>query len=136
MLLKDIMQKNIVTLSPESTLRDVARLMKEDNVGCVVIMNGQRLKGIITDRDIACWVAEGKDPNEVTAGSIMKRHVIIATPEMSVFEAGKLMADNKVRRLPVVAGNKLCGLVSISDLASIIEAEVDNFFHVEEAYHH
>ena len=136
MLLKDIMQKNIVTLSPESTLRDVARLMKEDNVGCVVIMNGQRLKGIITDRDIACWVAEGKDPNKVTAGSIMKRHVIIATPEMSVFEASKLMADNKVRRLPVVAGNKLYGLVSISDLASIIEAEVENFFHVEEAYHH
>jgi len=136
MLLKDIMQKNIVTLSPESTLRDVARLMKEDNVGCVVIMNGQRLKGIITDRDIGCWVAEGKDPNKVTAGSIMKRHVITATREMSVFEASKLMADNKVRRLPVVAGNKLYGLVSISDLASIIEAEVENFFHVEEAYHH
>lgn len=136
MLLKDIMQRKLITLSTESTIREAAKMMKEENVGCVLITNGQLLKGIITDRDIACWLSEGKDPDKVNLGSIMQKNIITATPEIDVFKASKLMADNKIHRLPVVEDNKLCGIVTTSDLANVLEEEVDNFFHVEEAYRH
>jgi len=136
MFLKDIMQTKLITLSPESTIREAARLMKEQDVGCVLITNDQHLKGIITDRDIACWLAEGKDPSKVDVGSVMKRNVITALPETDIYEVSKLMASRKIHRLPIVEGNKLCGLVTTSDLASVLEEEIDNFFHVEEAYHH
>jgi len=136
MFLKDIMQTKLITLSPESTIREAARLMKEQDVGCVLITNDQHLKGIITDRDIACWLAEGKDPSKVDVGSVMKRNVITALPETDIYEVSKLMASRKIHRLPIVEGNKLCGLVTTSDLAVVLEEEIDNFFHVEEAYHH
>ena len=110
--------------------------MKEQDVGCVLITNDQFLKGIITDRDIACWLAEGKDPSNVDVGSVMQRNVITVAPETDIYEVSKLMASRKIHRLPIVEDNKLCGLVTTSDVAGVLEEEIDNFFHVEEAYHH
>jgi len=136
MFIKDIMQTKLITLSPESTIREAARLMKEQDVGCVLITNGQHLKGIITDRDIACWLAEGKDPSNIDVGSVIQRNVITVAPETDIYEVSKLMASRKIHRLPIVEDNKLCGLVTTSDLAGVLEEEIDNFFHVEEAYHH
>ena len=136
MFIKDIMQTKLITLSPESTIREAARLMKEQDVGCVLITNGQHLKGIITDRDIACWLAEGKDPSNVDVGFVMQRNVITVAPETDIYEVSKLMASRKIHRLPIVEDNKLCGLVTTSDLAGVLEEEIDNFFHVEGAYHH
>ena len=136
MFIKDIMQTKLITLSPEATIREAARLMKEQDVGCVLITNGQHLKGIMTDRDIACWLAEGKDPSKVDVGSAMQRNVITAAPETDIYEVSKLMASRKIHRLPIVEDNKLCGLVTTSDLAGVLEEEIDNFFHVEGAYHH
>ena len=134
MFIKDIMQTKLITLSPEATIREAARLMKEQDVGCVLITNGQHLKGIMTDRDIACWLAEGKDPSKVDVGSAMQRNVITAAPETDIYEVSKFMASRKIHRLPIVEDNKLCGLVTTSDLAGVLEEEIDNFFHVEEAY--
>ncbi len=136
MFLKDIMQTKLITLSPEAKIREAARVMKEKDVGCVLITNGQRLQGIITDRDIACWLVEGKDPDVANAGSVMQKSVITSTPEADVFEASKLMANKKIHRLPIVEDGRLCGLVTTCDLAGVLEEEIDNFFHVEEAYHH
>src|SRR3989338_11290924 len=117
MLIKDVMQTELITLSQESTIREAARLMKEKEIGCVLITNGQFLKGIITDRDIACWLAEGKDPSKVNVASVMQKTVITAAPETDIYEVSKLMASRKIHRLPIVEGNKLCGLVTTSDLA-------------------
>lgn len=136
MFLKDIMQTKLITLPQESSIREAARLMKQKDVGCVLVTNGQSLKGIITDRDIACWLAEGRDADKVNVGSIMQKNITTASPETDVFEASKLMANKKIRRLPIVEGEKLYGLVTTSDLACVLEEEMDNFFHVEEVYHH
>ena len=130
------MQTKLITLLPESTIREAARLMKEQDVGCVLITNGQHLKGTITDRDIACWLAEGKDPSNIDVGSVIQRNVITVAPETDIYEVSKLMASRKIHRLPIVEDNKLCGLVTTSDLAGVLEEEIDNFFHVEGAYHH
>ncbi|MBI3398131.1 MAG: CBS domain-containing protein [Deltaproteobacteria bacterium] len=136
MFIKDVMQTRLITLFQESTIREAARLMKEEDVGCVLITDGQRLKGLITDRDIACWLAEGKDPDKVNVGYVMQKNIITAAPETDIYEASKLMASRKIRRLPIVEDNKLCGLVTTSDIADVLEEEIDNFFHVEAAYHH
>lgn len=134
MVLKDIMQKKVVTISPDATIRDCAKKMKDFKVGYIVVTNGETIKGCVTDRDLVLWLASGKNPDDTRIDSIMQSHVITATPDTDVFEASKLMARKKVRRLPVIENSKLQGLISVSDLASVIEEEVDNFLHVEEAY--
>lgn len=134
MFLKEIMQKRIVTLSPEATVREAAKKMKDYRVGYLLVTNGESLKGCVTDRDLVLWLAGGKNPDEVRVESIMQSNVVTAEPETDVYEASKIMARKKIRRLPIVEDGKLRGLVSISDIASIVEEEVDNFFHVEEAH--
>ncbi len=134
MQLKQIMQKKVVTASPDATIREVAKKMKDYRIGYLLLTNGESIKGCVTDRDIVVWLAGGKDPDATKISSIMRTNVISSAPDTDVFDASRLMARKKIRRLPVVEGNKLLGLVSVSDLASVIEEEVDNFFHVEEAY--
>jgi len=128
------MQKKVVTVSPDTSIREAAKKMKDYRIGYLLVTNGESVKGCLTDRDLVIWLAGGKEPDTTRISSIMQTNVVSATPETDVFEASKLMARKKIRRLPVVDGGKLIGLVSISDLASVIEEEVDNFFHVEEAY--
>lgn len=134
MLLKQIMQKKVVTVSPQATVRETAKKMKDYRVGYILVTNGEAIKGCITDRDLAIWLANGKDPDTARIEGIMQSSVVTASPDTDVFDASKLMARKKIRRLPVVENSRLVGLVSVSDLASVIEEEVDNFFHVEEAY--
>lgn len=134
MFLKEIMQKRVVTLSPDATVREAAKKMKDYRVGYLMVTNGESLKGCVTDRDIVLWLAGGKNPDEVRIESIMQSSVVTADPETDVYEASKIMSRKKIRRLPIVEDGKLCGLVSISDIASVLEEEVDNFFHVEEAH--
>lgn len=134
MLVKDIMQKKVVTLSPDATVRETAKKMKDFRIGYILVTNGESLKGCITDRDLALWLANGKNPDETRINSIMQSNVVSAAPDTDVFDANKLMARKRVRRLPVIDNGRLVGLVSISDLASVLEEEVDNFLHVEEAH--
>ncbi|MBE7414375.1 MAG: CBS domain-containing protein [Deltaproteobacteria bacterium] len=134
MQLRQIMQKKVITAGPDASVREVAKKMKDYRIGYLLLTNGEAIKGCVTDRDIVVWLAGGKDPDATKINSIMRTNVITSPPDTDVFDASKLMARKKIRRLPVVEGNKLLGLVSVSDLASVIEEEVDNFFHVEEAY--
>jgi CBS domain-containing protein len=134
MLVKQIMQKKIVTVNPGATIRETAKKMKDYRVGYLLVTNGESIKGCVTDRDLVIWMASGKDPDATRVDGIMQSSVVTAPPDTDVFDASKLMARKKVRRLPIVENSKLIGLVSVSDLASVIEEEVDNFLHVEEAY--
>ncbi len=135
MFLKDIMQKRVVTISPDATIREAAKKMKDYRIGYLVITNSDAIKGCITDRDLVVWLANGKSPDDTRIDQIMQSNIVTATPDTDVFDASKLMARKKVRRLPITGDNgRLLGLVSVSDIASVLEEEVDNFFHVEEAY--
>ncbi|MBI1912623.1 MAG: CBS domain-containing protein [Deltaproteobacteria bacterium] len=134
MLLKEIMQKRVITISPDATIRDAAKKMKDYRIGYLLITNGESIKGCITDRDLVLWLATGKEPDSTRIESIMQANIVTATPDTDVYDASKIMARKKIRRLPIVENSRLLGLVSVSDLASVIEEEVDNFLHVEEAY--
>ncbi len=137
MLVREIMQKTLVTLPPEASILEAAKKLDEEKIGCVLITNGELLKGFLTDRDICCWLArDGKGPEGVRVSEIMNTDIVSVKPEADTFEASNIMAENKIRRLPVLEDGKLSGIVSTSDIATYLEKEVDSFFHVEEAYHH
>lgn len=134
MLLREIMQKKVVTISPDVSIREAAKKMKDYRIGYLVITNGESVRGCVTDRDLVMWLASGKDPDNTRIDTVMQSNIITATPDTDIFEASKLMARKKIRRLPLVENGRLIGLISTADIASVLEEEVDNFFHVEEAY--
>src|SRR3954453_455010 len=119
MLLRDVMTAEVVTAGPDRTVREIAELMRERNVGSVVILGGAgRPAGFVTDRDLALSViADGRDFGDHVADHASSP-VITAEPGMDLEEAGELMVRHGIRRLVVVDGGRLIGIVTLDDLAS------------------
>ncbi|MGN0989181.1 MAG: CBS domain-containing protein [Eubacteriales bacterium] len=119
MKVKDIMNTSLVTVGRKDDVRTAARLMNETGVGSVAVTETDGgIAGIITDRDIAVRCASGKTPPVDTyAEKIMTRGVVCVTPEHSLTEASRLMARNKVRRLPVCENGRLVGMISLGDIS-------------------
>jgi len=114
----ELMNEEITTCSPDETLSQVAQKMDSGDFGCCPVVDNDRLIGVITDRDIAVRaVAKGFDPNSKLVRDMMTINVIAATPLMSAEDACELMADNQIRRLPVLEGDRLVGIISMADLA-------------------
>jgi CBS domain-containing protein len=115
----DVMTRAVLFMHPEDTLQDAARKMKELNVGPLPVCDGERLVGIVTDRDITVrGVAEGRDPRGTRIRDVMSPGVITCGPEQDVAEAARLMREKQVRRLVVIdPGHRLAGIVSLGDLA-------------------
>ncbi len=136
MKLQEIMRKgpDIVTCASSDFVTDAAKKMKEHNVGCILITEQGYLKGILTDRDIALTVvAEGKNPEEIKLQDVMRKNVVIGKPDWELFEATRIMSENKVRRLPIASNGRLEGFVSLSDIAPVIQRELDSFLELEKA---
>lgn len=115
--LKDIMTKDLTSVDSRTSLKEVASLMKKNDIGNVLIMEGDRLRGIITDRDIVVRaVAEGHDCAK-PVGDYATGDVFTMEGSTSVKDAAKAMADKQLRRLPVTEGGKVVGIVSLGDLA-------------------
>jgi len=120
MKIKDIMTKDVRSLKAENTLADAARLMRELDVGVIPVtwQNGD-LSGVVTDRDIVIrTVALGRDPASVRIDSIMTKDIVTISADTDVSDAARIMSDEKVRRLPVVDGVRLIGMISLGDLAA------------------
>ncbi len=118
MKVRDIMTREPATLGPKATLGEAATLMKQHDCGSVPVLDGGRLIGIVTDRDIVVRVvAAGKDPKSVPVSEAMTADPVSVGPEQSVDEAQRIMADRQVRRLPVVEDGRLVGLVVIGQVA-------------------
>jgi len=117
-LIREVMTETVVTAAPERTVREVAEIMRERNVGSVVVVDGGRPVGIVTDRDLALSViADGREFGDHVADHASSP-VITAEPEMEVEEAGELMVRHAIRRLVVVDSGRLTGIVTLDDLAS------------------
>jgi CBS domain-containing protein len=118
MKLRDIMTTDFCCASPSDSLSKVGSEMKRHNVGIMPVCQNGNLVGVITDRDIVVQcVAAGVDPKDCKVGSFMTKELIQASPDMDIGDAARLMGDEQVRRLPVVEGGRLVGMVSIGDLA-------------------
>jgi CBS domain-containing protein len=113
------MTENPRTISAEETVVDAARLMREEDAGIAPIVDGGRLVGVLTDRDIAIEVvAAGKDPGSTKASDVASKNLVTVDPQQDLDEALRLMAQHQVRRLPVVEEDgKLVGIVAQADVA-------------------
>ena len=117
-LIREVMTESVVTAAPERTVREIAELMRERNVGSVVLVDDSRPVGFVTDRDLALSViADGRDFGDHVADHASSP-VITAQAGMDVEEAGELMVRHGIRRLVVVDGGRLIGIVTLDDLAS------------------
>lgn len=131
MKVKQIMTTDVSTVTPNDTVTKAASIMKQLNVGSVPVIDGSRVVGIVTDRDITLrGIAKGGDPNQKIS-EVMTSDVKYATPDMDVHAVADLMAENQVRRLPVIDNDKLVGIVAIGDLAveNIFENEAGEALH-------
>jgi CBS domain-containing protein len=116
---QDLMTSNPKTIASASSVVEAAKVMRDEDVGIVPIVDGDRLEGTITDRDIAIKVvAEGKDVQSTTVGQVASRDLVTVDPKQDLDEALRLMAQHQVRRLPVVEEDgRLVGILAQADVA-------------------
>ena len=118
MLIREVMTETVVTAPPERTVREIAEMMRERNVGSVVLIDGHRPVGFLTDRDLTVSVlADGRDLGDHAADHASSP-VITASAGMHVEEAAELMVRHGVRRLVIVDGERLIGILTLDDIAS------------------
>ncbi|MDF1506715.1 CBS domain-containing protein [Robertmurraya sp. DFI.2.37] len=115
--LKEIMSDEVECCTLLDNVYEVAVKMKEWNVGAIPIVDGERLVGMITDRDLVIRGIAEKKPGSTKVEEVMSEELITATAEMSTKDAAELMANHQIRRLPIVEGDKLIGIVSLGDFA-------------------
>jgi len=116
--IREVMTESVVTAPPDCPVRAVAEIMRERNIGSVVLVDDDgRPVGFVTDRDLAVSVlADGRDPAEPAEGHATSP-VVTGNPDMTVEQAAELMVSHGVRRLPVLDGERLIGIVTLDDLA-------------------
>jgi CBS domain-containing protein len=116
---REVMTDRPRCITPDTPVSEAARLMKSDDIGSLPILEGEKLTGIVTDRDIVVQaVAEEKDPRGMPVREVASREVVTIGPEEDLSEALKLMASYQVRRIPVVdEDNRLVGIVAQADVA-------------------
>jgi CBS domain-containing protein len=117
--IRDLMTTNPRSLESGSTVMEAARLMRDEDAGLIPVVEGEKLVGTVTDRDIAIRVvAEGKSPESITVGEIASRKLVTIDPQQDLDEALRLMARHQIRRLPVVEEDgRLVGIVAQADIA-------------------
>ncbi len=126
----DIMTKKVITISYQSSVMDAAKLMKQHDIGSIIIVednHGKKAKGILTERDIVHKViAKGDDPSKTMVEKIMSKPLRVIKPTTSLEEAAKAMKKNRVKRLPVVNdSNELVGILSEGDIMRVFPAIID-----------
>jgi CBS domain-containing protein len=115
--ISEVMTQGVVTAATGDSLRRVGELMRDRNVGSIVICDDDRPIGVITDRDLALAVVADAVDAEATAGTQASRPIVTGRIEMDLEEAVALMVQHRIRRLPVTDGDALVGIVTIDDLA-------------------
>jgi CBS domain-containing protein len=118
--IQEAMTSNPTTVSPDTRASEAAQIMKSEDIGSLPIVEGDKLVGVITDRDIAIRVvAEGRG-TDTDVGQIASKDVVTVGPDQSIDDAARLMADRQVRRLPVVEEDgRLVGILAQADIAQI-----------------
>ena len=119
MKIREIMTQNVIRIHPEERAEVAARMLTQYNIGALPVCTADgKLCGVVTDRDLVTrCMASGKLAGMTRVRDVMTAQVTAAAPDMDISAAAHLMGSKQVRRLPVVEGGKLCGMVSLGDLA-------------------
>lgn len=111
-----VMSSPVTTMDVNGTLGAAAQLMVQHDIGAVIVVEGKNPVGIITERDITKQVIKGNDVVKKPVKQVMSKPLVTASPNMSVQQAFELMLKNKIRRLPILDGNSLTGIVTTQDI--------------------
>ncbi len=128
----DLMTKAAVTDAPDDTLAEAAAKMRSQQTGSLLIMEGDTLAGIVTERDVLKVVGDGQDPKAVALRDVMTKDPVTVDPNSSIQEAAKIMFDKWFRHLPVTTGDgKVVGIISLRDLLSLVAQGMDEPSHIQ-----
>jgi CBS domain-containing protein len=127
MQIRELMSPTVVSITPEESVALAARLLTRHNLGALPVCTYEgELVGIVTDRDIVTrCIAADQDPSRVTVRDIMTRELTVVSPSEDAKQAAKRMAKAQIRRLPVVEGGEVKGVVSLGDLALAHRCEME-----------
>lgn len=115
---KEIMTSDIVSVCEDTTIKEAARKMRDEDIGSVPVEDNNQLVGIVTDRDIVLkTIAEDVNVENAKCKDIMTKDVVTATPDMNVKDVADLMSHNQVKRIPVVEDKNVVGIISLKDLS-------------------
>lgn len=120
LLVRDVMVSDPVVVSPNINVQEIAKIMKEKNIGSVIVVENNRMVGIVTEEDLIRRVlAEGRDPVRTRAEDVMTRPVVYVSPDTELKEAALLMARLGIGHLPVVEGNRVVGIIAEYDIVRL-----------------
>ncbi|NWF87207.1 CBS domain-containing protein [Candidatus Bathyarchaeota archaeon] len=115
---EDVMIREVITIDENSTVKEAAEVMNKFEIGCLIAVRKGKAMGIVTERDLLKRVvADVKDSTKTKVKDIMSSPLVVVEPDMELEEAVKLMFQMKIKKLPVVDGKRLVGLVSLTDIA-------------------
>lgn len=118
MMIENLMTRSVITLPSHASVYEAVKLMNENKIGCLVIVYNGEIVGILTERDLLERVLQKcRDPKEIWVSQIMTKHVIVGKPNMELSEATRIMFENGVRKLPIIKGKNLVGIVTLTDIA-------------------
>lgn len=119
MIVKDVMNKNVMTVEPTATVQEAAEMMAERNSKCVIVTEKEKLVGILTDWDFLAKVcAKSGDSNKMKVKEIMTEKVIVTGPDTDIDEAAKIMVEHGIKKLPIVLNNVLIGVVTAMEIVA------------------
>jgi CBS domain-containing protein len=124
MTVEDLARTDPIAATPGASIAQVSALMRDENVGSVVIQDDGKPVGLVTDRDVAIRVtAEGEDPTDITAADVMTPDPVVVDRETGVMALTRTMAEHAVRRIPIVDDGQLYGIVTLDDLDRLLTDE-------------
>ena len=120
MKVKDVMHQGIAWVQPDTPLAEIAKTMRDQDIGSIPVGENDRLVGMVTDRDIVVrGLAAGGDCAQLKAGDVMTKPIVYCRADEDIEDSLRIMEKNQVRRLPVIDGNKrMVGILSVSDIAA------------------
>ena len=138
MKVKDCMHRGVAWVGPETSIRQLAQMMRDEDIGSIPIGENDRLIGMVTDRDIVCrGLAGAADCDDLMAGDVMSKPIVYCRADEDVEDALRIMEHNKIRRLPVIDENKrLCGMLSIGDISEKVGRDLTGEVMRSVAGHH
>lgn len=119
MLVKDVMNRNAVTAKPDVSIREASKIMTMHHIGSLVILEKNKIAGIITGGNILYSLAENKDPDATAVSDVMSKDVVTIESDKRIEDAVELMMKYKIKKLPVVKDEKLVGVITCSDIAVV-----------------
>ncbi|MBU5537276.1 MAG: CBS domain-containing protein [Candidatus Aenigmatarchaeota archaeon] len=117
MLVNEIMNRNVVVVKKDATIKEASEVMSKLDISSLVVVEGDKIVGILTNTDIVRSVAQNKQPESTLVEEMMTSKVITIEPDKKIEDAVDLMLENKIRELPVVENNKIKGIITVTDIA-------------------